>query len=107
MTVPALEDPSWRDHFVQAHLKNLKGIEFYFGKFCILNILYEISWNPPGTQDPNVDWRGPEIRIDRKTGVGIEEPVAEVGLAVRGLVEALPCNVPQSAEKAFLFFYFS
>ena len=107
MTVPALEDPSWRDHFVQAHLKNLKGIEFYFGKFFMLSVSWEKGRNPTGTQVQDVEWGSPEIRIDRKTGVGIEEPVAEVGLAVRGLVEALPCDVPQSAEKAFLFFYFS
>ena len=46
----------------------------------------EKSRNPPGTQVQDVDWGSPEI--DRKTAVGIEEPVAEVSLVFRGLVDS-------------------
>ena len=35
----------------------------------MLSVLWEKSRNPPDTQVQDVDWRGPEIRIDRKTGL--------------------------------------
>ena len=54
----------------------------------MLGVLWEKSRNPPGTQVQDVDWGSPEMRIDRKTGVGIEEPVAEVSLVFRGLVDS-------------------